>query len=70
MYSIASYDPIDPDHLDDDWQEMHDNIGTLMEKDVIVVSAAGNHALERNQNGGLRTNVDTAPSVFKRTVTL
>ena len=44
---------------------MHESIAKLMLDDVIVICSAGNNALERDQNGALRSNVDTAPAVFE-----
>ena len=48
------------------WQQrMYDHIATLMKNDVIVVTAAGNDAEERDGNGLQRSVIDLAPAAFE-----
>ena len=46
------------------FQFYHRAVGLFMELGVPMVSSAGNSALETNAFGQLRTNIDTAPSIF------
>ena len=62
--SWSSGNPTDNDHLSPSHAKMKREIQNLLNNDVIVVSSAGNHALEKDKEGKLRTNIDTAPSIF------
>lgn len=46
-------------------EEQRDDIKALMDHGVIVVVAAGNHAKKTDDNGDLRPEIDTTPSIFE-----
>lgn len=65
--SMASAGSVDPNrsNLVGARLRQYDDIARLLANDVIVVTAAGNDAKEKDVNGNLRVNVDTAPAVFE-----
>ncbi len=64
-YSISCGDPIDPNNMGGDRVAMKGYIKTLLDNDVPVFVAAGNHAEKYDDHGNLRPNVNTAPAIFE-----
>jgi hypothetical protein len=66
-FSVSSGRPVDPNNLSPGRKEQKTNIKVLLDNDVPVFVAAGNHAIEKDKDGNInrRTNVDTAPGIFE-----
>jgi hypothetical protein len=63
-YSLIDEDPADRNNLTQEQKNEKDAIGNLLKNDVIVVSAAGNEAMDENGKPTSRLNADASPQIF------
>ncbi|KAJ9656428.1 hypothetical protein H2201_008548 [Coniosporium apollinis] len=64
VLASGSTNPVDPNNLSDERKEQRVGIENLLHHDVPVLVAAGNNA-QKEFNGKLRADVDTAPAVYE-----